>query len=144
MYSVVPFKEEHLTEMLKQKINKAEREMCIAKDLRERAHTSFTGMFKDKPMVCGGVVDYEDGIGYLWTVFDERSSKCFQSVFGSIKDFIKKVKPNYANLMLAIPCDFEQGKRRAELLGFRLLHERAVKFLSNGTDCSIYVMKGGS
>lgn len=144
MFERVKFTRSHLVEMLKQPVNESARQYfdTINFDLLE-SFPAFTGMLKGKPAVCGGVIPYWKGRGYLWTVFDETSKGCFVPVFRGIKSLLRDLRPHYIRLEMAVPCDFEIGLRRAHMLGFITECERASRFLPDGSDCALLVMMGG-
>jgi len=144
MFEKVAFKRGHLSEMLNQKSNSDNVEFfkTVDFDVLEKL-SSITGMINGKPVVCGGIVPYWNGRGYLWTVFDENSKEYFVPIFRGIKSFLNDVAPFYNRLEIAVPCNFEIGIRRAKMLGFITECERAIKFLPNGEDCSLMVYLGG-
>ncbi len=145
MFEVVLFKRGHIKEMLEQPMNGDAREFfsTVNYDLVEKLE-SFTGLLNGKPIICGGIMPYWRGRGSIWTVFDEAAKMNFTPVFRGMKNFIDKARPFYNRLELAVPCDFEIGIRRAKLLGFTVECERALRFLPDGKDCTLFVLFGGA
>ena len=96
MFERVAFKRNHVIDLLQQKINDDGREFFknVNFDVIESLE-SFTGMLNGRPVVCGGVVPFWNGRGYLWTVFDEGSKNCFVPVFRGIKSFLKDAGKAY-------------------------------------------------
>lgn len=140
MFNVVPFKKEHIATLVEQKINLGNKEFFLSglgKDF-ESHHDSFTGIIDGKPVVCGGIKEIWPNRGIIWCVFSESSKTNFVPVFRGIRTFLSKSKFN--RIEVCIPCNFEIGKRRAEMLGFKLEIPCAKKYLADGTDCTIYSM----
>lgn len=136
----VKFEREHILPLLDQKINANIRESYraqIAEQL-ESVPDSFTGILDGKVMICGGALKYWNGRAFIWTVFNEESKGCFLIVFRQIQNLFRDLLTRYHRLELAIPREFEIGRRRAKLLGFQLECECARKFLDDGTDCALY------
>ena len=142
MFELVPFKMEHITPVLDQKINQGVKAFFLAQGKRyEDPKLGMTGMFHGKPIVFGGFEPIWDNRGMVWCVFSNEEKKHFVPVFRGIKKFL--LQTPYVRTEVYIPFDFEQGKRRAEMLGFKLECARAPKFLPNGTDCAIYCLIKG-
>lgn len=139
MFSLVAYKKEHVIPMLDQPSNLHAKTDYLA-GLAEWAETkeSFTGVLNGLPVVCGGLLMCWKDRGQIWTVFSEECKSNFIPVFRGIRAYLDQQNEKVARLELSIPCEFELGRRRAELLGFKLECERARKFLPDGTDCALY------
>jgi hypothetical protein len=135
MFELIKFKMEHILPLLNQPINK---KAGFTKEMAETAQTyeSYTALVNGEPYWCGGIVKCWEGRGQVWSVFSEKSKYNFLPLFRGLKRSIDKL--SYNRLELAIPCDFEIGKRRAQLFGFKLECEKAKKYLPNGVDCALY------
>lgn len=144
MFKLVPFKGEHIMEVLKDPINAAFVESHSRAELHqwlEAQDYSFTGFLDDKVAVCGGITPYWPGRGHIWTMFNGETRENFLPVFRGIQDFLSsQLEKNFHRIEVSIPCEFELGRRRAELLGFRLECEFAEKYLPDGRDASVYSM----
>lgn len=141
MFEIVKYKKEHIIPMLDQKANIANKELFLSGQMAAvEAADSFTGLLDGKPVLCGGVFQYWNGRGLLWSVFNEECKSNFVPVFRGIKKFLSEQLKIYNRIEVAIPCDFEAGKRRIKLLGFKLECEKAEKFLPNGQDCALYAL----
>lgn len=142
--NLVPYKKEHALQLAAQPMNaeaRASYEGGLAELLEK--HSSMTVMVNDMPMVCGGVIEMWKGRGYLWTMFNEQSKRCFVPTFRGIQKFLDIQLEKYPRLEVAIPVSFKLGQRRAELLGFKMECPLAKKFLPNGEDCVLYSMVRG-
>ena len=140
MFEVVPYKHWHIEPFLEQKINlplKGFFTHGLGREFEKRGN-AFTGLVDRVPMVCGAIEEVWENRGTVWCMFNEECKTNFIPVFRAIKKFIMASK--FKRIEICIPCDFEQGKRRAKMLGFELETECARKYLPSGTDCSIYVM----
>ena len=145
-FSLIPYRKEHVMPLLDQPINRDSRADFIG-GLAEWAEkqNSFTGIINDVPVVCGGVLEYWPGRAQIWTIFNAESKENFVPVFRGIKRFLAEQGKTFRRLEISVPCNFELGRRRAELLGFKLECGFAEAFLPDGTDCALYslVRKGG-
>ena len=92
--------------------------------------------YKDRLMLSGGVIGYWFNRAQVWTFFSEKSKDNFISAFRAIKRFLDYQPFN--RVELSVPVNFEQGKRRALLLGFNLECESAKSYLPDGTDCALF------
>lgn len=139
MFEYVPYKREHITMLLDQKMNEDTRQFFTPEALTAlETQECGTAMVNGVPYWCGGIAKCWEGRGMIWSVFNEESKKNFLPLFRGLKKVLEKSP--YRRLEVAIPFHFQQGKRRAELLGFRLECDRAKKFLPNGEDCSLYAL----
>lgn len=139
MFDLVPYKHKHVIQILDQKINLGDKDFYLhgpGKDFEKRG-TAFTGMYDGIPMVCGAIENIWPGRGIIWCMFNENAKQNFVPVFRGIRKFLNKSK--LQRIEVCIPCGFETGVRRAKMLGFEMECERARKYLSNGTDCTILV-----
>lgn len=139
MFELVPYKKEHVIPMLDQKENLALKEPFLAGAAEGLEATGATTiMVNGIPAVCGGVLQYWEGRGQVWAVFNEEFKNNFVPVFRGLKVFIKVHLEKYRRLETSIPLEFPKGKRRAEMLGFKLECELARQYLPNGGDASLY------
>lgn len=141
MFERVPFKREHLAHMFVQESNASARAFFenINYDVLEKMQ-SFTGMLNGYPAVCGGVAPCWQGRGSIWAVFDENTKRSFLPVFRGLKSFLNDALLVYNRLEMSVPCDLKNELRRAKLLGFSVECERAVHFLPDGKDCTLFVL----
>lgn len=140
MFELVPYKHEHVVQLLDQKINLSVKEYFLNGPGREFENrgTAVTGMLNGEVMVCGAIEKIWDNRGIIWCVFNERSKHNHISIFRAMKKYLKESA--YNRIEVSVDCAFTHGRRRVEMLGFKLECERAAKFLPDGTDCAIYSM----
>jgi len=140
MFKIVQYKHEHVVPLLDQKINSGIKDYFLegpGKDFETRG-TAVTGMLNGEVMVCGAIEKIWDHRGIIWCVFNEKSKHNHISIFRAMKKFLKESA--YDRIEVSVACDFAHGRRRVEMLGFKLECERAAKYLPDGTDCAIYSM----
>lgn len=139
MFEKVPFKAEHLMELLKEPTNdgiRADFTLEGAKTLEN--HETFTGMLDGRPVICGGTVPFWKGRAYAWTVFSGSTKSNFLPVFRAIKQHLNSLP--YTRIEMCVPFNFKEGHRRATALGFSVECSCAKKFLPSGEDATLYVM----
>lgn len=145
MSELVKFKAAHLRPLLEQPVNAGLRDWFlsgVADQLEVTESASF--VYKDEVMVCGGITKYWEGRGQLWTVFNENAKFNFVPTFRAIKHWLNyQIENQYKRIELSVNCDFEIGRRRAELLGFKLECATAKNYLPSGGDCSLYSLVRG-
>lgn len=142
MYKLVPYEAKHIWSLLEEPINLFCKDLFLsglAVSLEgSDAMTIFRG---DQVLVCGGINPYWAGRGQIWTMFSLESKKYFLPVFRLIKKWLKEMlQTKYARIEVSVDYGFEQGCRRAEMLGFELEVKRAKQYLPGGRDCTLYSM----
>lgn len=144
MFEVVPYKHDHVLPLLEQGINKPLAGFFLHGLGRqfETRGTAFTGLSAGKVLVCGGIDEIWENRGIVWTIFNEETKQNFLPVFRAFKKFLAASK--FRRIEISVPYGFEQGARRARLLGFKLECECARAYLPDGTDCAIYSLVKGS
>lgn len=140
MFKIVPFKKEHLEVMLTQPTHiEAGILTWYESGNAERMEKlcSFTGLWNGVPLICGGVIDYWENRGQLWSWFNAETPKmAFPAVIRGIKKFLA-AQP-YNRVEMCHPVGDDQLARRALLLGFKLECSFARSYLPDGTDCALY------
>lgn len=139
MFDVVKFRKEHILPMMGQVAN------ADIKNWLENGHAqemedhkaSHTVIVNGVPAVCGGLVEYWADRGYLWCILNQDFKHNFVPAFRGIQAFLKLFKCR--RMELAVPVNFEQGKRRAKLLGFTMETACAKRFFVDGQDAAIFV-----
>lgn len=141
MFDLVPYKREHLIPLLDQRENLSVKELFISGTAESLEKSdAFTLLVNGVPSVCGGVLRYWEGRGQIWCVFNEDFRHNFVPVFRGIKVYLSEQLKTYRRIEASIPIDFPKGRRRIEMLGFKLECELAEKFLPDGRSCSLYAL----
>ncbi len=138
MFELVPFKKEHLEPLMLQKINAYVPEWVRKGHAAEMEKTgAVTVLVNGEITMCGGVTYIWEGRGQIWSIFSETCKKNFIPTFRAIRKYLDSSP--FRRIEMAVPYDFELGKRRAKLLGFKVECERAEKYSSSGADHTLYV-----
>lgn len=142
MFELVKFEASHMITLSQEPINKWVEGMVLSGQAAEleEGDNNFTFLIDGYPHMCGGIGTYWNGRGQLWSIFSERSKDNFLPSFRCIQRWLIEQRKIFRRIELSVDYEFEQGKRRAEMLGFKLEIERARKFLPNGKDVSLYAM----
>jgi hypothetical protein len=142
---LVAFKAEHLLRIAIDENNSDYREMVdsgVAKRLEGEQSVSF--MRNGYPVGCGGICEIWNGRGHSWSVFSKRSLHCQTGLIRAMNRWIAwQLKNHWRRIEASVDIDFPKGKKRLELLGFRLETALAKKYLPDGKDCSIYSLVRG-
>lgn len=142
MFDIRPFETEHLLSLIHEPANKEYEtwfKSGLAFELEKTDAVSF--FVKDRLQLCGGIRPYWPGRGQIWIVFSEHIKHSFVPSFRAINKWLTyQLKNNYKRIELSVDHSFPLGRRRAELLGFKLDVEIADQFLPSGEACSLYSM----
>lgn len=138
MIYYAPFLAEHLPRIQLQD------EQCWVKDLFAGApldslENDFSAtVFRDKtPIACGGVVDFGDGRGFLWSYLGMNiSPRDFIKVHAITRALVEQFP--FRRLEAYVSCDFENGHRWMRSLGFDMECARMKSFQKNGADSALY------
>lgn len=137
--NIVPFKAEHLMAVELQDSqsylsNWVSPEQAAA---LESTAWAYTGMLDDNIAGCAGVLPMWQGRGVAWAYisrFAERNH--FISVHKSVSRFLEACY--LQRIEMTVDCDFPQGHRWAEMLGFTKEAECMKAYRPDGGDCSLY------
>lgn len=137
MMTVVPYKAEHLLEMVLQ----PGQEYALPFVTPEHAKAlegeyAFTALVDGRPIAVGGVKELWKNRALCWTFIDRNAGKHFAELHRTVKRLIDLVP--YRRLEAETPCDFKQGHRWLKMLGFKLEAERMRAFQIDGSDSSLY------
>jgi hypothetical protein len=112
----------------------------VTPDLAEalgRSGWAYTGMDGDTPVGCAGVINVWQGRGICWAYLSASlSSHRFLEVHRAVSRFLETCYVQ--RLEMTVDCDFEQGHRWAEMLGFEMEAERMQAYRPDGGDCALY------
>lgn len=137
MMTVVPYKAEHLLEMVLQ----PGQEYALPYVTPEHAKAlegefAFTALMDGRPIAVGGIRELWANRGLCWTFIDKGAGKHFTELHRIVKRMIE-IAP-YRRLEAETPCGFEQGHRWLKMLGFTLEAERMRAFQIDGGDSALY------
>lgn len=134
----------HLFELVKEPLNQYLEEWFTSGKVEDlEKGESFTFIYKDQIMLCGGITPYWTGRGQLWCVFSGKAHDRFVPCYRAIKKWIDdQLRRNFVRIEVSIDHgeSFDLASRRAELLGFYIECPLARKYLPNGGDVALYAM----
>lgn len=143
MFKVVRLKDSHLGKMLDDPLNESMKAVFTEQLIDEiiSGHSVAIVDENQEVYLVAGVKEYWAGRGHIWTMLASHSKYHFVTIFRIIGRWLKEqLEHQYFRLEVSIPVHFEQGKRRALMLGFKCEAPFAPKYLPNGEDVSIYAM----
>lgn len=134
----VPFKAEHLKELLKEDAVAYLRpyfneELMINMESNQYIHSIELG---GKVVFCGGVSMYWPGRGEAWAFFDSTCRKNFVPVFRIVREWIHNCPVR--RLEAAVDVGSVEAHRWVQLLGFVLEAPFLKSFRPDGGDVSLY------
>lgn len=137
MMTIVPYKAEHLLEMVLQ----PGQEYALPYITPEYAialqnQYAFTALVEGRPIAVGGVTELWTNRGLCWTFIDRKAGSHFAELHRAVKRLLDIVP--YRRLEAETPCGFAQGHRWLKMLGFTLEAERMRAFQVDGSDSSLY------
>lgn len=136
---VIPFKAEHLIELLKEESAAHLREHLTERHCKALEGAPFTASMElgGEIVMCGGVAIYWHGRGEVWSFYSSACKRNYVPVFRAVKKWLDEVPVRRLELAAEIGNKFAQ--RQAMLLGFELEVPRLRAFQPNGADCAMYV-----
>lgn len=99
---------------------------------------AFTAMDDDgTPLGCAGVINVWQGRGMAWAYLSKRATQDkFLFVHRAVARFLEGCYVK--RIEMTVDCEFEQGHRWAELLGFQMEAERMRAYRPDGGDVALY------
>ena len=135
--NVVPFKREHLREMLVQESQLHHLQYLTDQILTEMERSfSFTAMRDNEVYMCGGVFALSEWRGHSWSYISEKAGKYFIQLARITNRCLEM--SGFKRIEADVDEDFVQGHRFVKLLGFKLEALSRVGFHSDGRSCSLY------
>lgn len=134
---VVPFRREHLREMVIQQRQQG-MESWLTEDIYDamEAASSFTGTDGDEVLACAGVFEVTPGRALAWAYISDDVGRRMVYVTRAVRRYLD-MSP-YRRIEMDVDCEFEAAHRWAELLGFTLEAPRRRFFTPDGRDCALY------
>ena len=137
-YELKKLKREHIVELLKDDINNDVR-IWMKEDLIDKVMEFDFNMslfYKDELMAVFGTQPCWLNRAYLWAIFSKRCKKNFLPVFRGMKRYLE-YQP-FKRAEVCVRSDFKLGRRRMELLGFKLECSSAESYMPNGDSAALY------
>lgn len=138
MITVVKLKAEHLdlldeqgaTAYLKPYMNDSHLKALVD------APYTYTALYKDRVVLCAGVIEYWPGRGEGFAIFDKNCREIFSEIHYCVKAFLDSCPVK--RVEAAVHVDFKAGHRWAKALGLKLEAPILRSYLPGGGDCSLY------
>jgi len=136
---IVDFEAKHLMSIKLQDAQRYEGS-CIDQVLADQIVGSyaFTALEGDDVVGCGGIAELYTGRGLCWTYISQSAKpRNFLMVHRAVQAAIKNCP--IKRLEMTVDCEFSQGHRWANQLGFTLETSRMRHYRPDGGDCAMYV-----
>jgi hypothetical protein len=99
---------------------------------------AFTVMSGDKPVACGGAIDYWMDRAEAWSyISDDIGPRLFLRMHHAVKRFFDA--HGATRIEAYVDCQFPEGHRWALALGFKVETPRLEKYWPGGRDATCYV-----
>ena len=141
MIEVVPFKKEHLFELLKEGFLDHKIQPFFLPEygeVIEKSQRAFTVLQDSRIVLFGGATVFWKERAELWIVFRKQKIENFIGVFNILKQWLSSYKKEFARLEMVVDFDSEVQHRWAKLLGFTQEAYKLKKYLPHGGDASLY------
>lgn len=135
---VVPFKAEHLGDILLQESQIAFQPSMLDVSygkMLETAGPAFTAIYDEHVVACLGIIPQWENRAVAWGLIGIDAGRAFVSVHRAVRRFLELQQ--YARIETAVSSEFEEGHRWAQLLGFQ--KEGTMRaYTPDGRDCDLY------
>ena len=134
---VVPFQAEHIAQL---ELQSAQQYLSSwvtpaqAKALEE--FPSFSGVVNGTPVGAMGILPQWQGRAVAWGFLSDTGYSTFVKIHREVKSFLEHCC--IQRVEATVDCDFEQGHRWVQMLGFKLEAERMRAYGPTGGDCALY------
>lgn len=132
---LIPFKADHLFAIMDDK-ERSFYNPALAKEMESLDSATF--IYNGEVQSCFGITKYWEGRGQVWVVFNRSIKRNYIPTFRAGKRWVYGMLDKYRRIEVCVKHDFDLGRRRVELVGFKLECARAEKYLPDGTDCALY------
>jgi len=138
MFAVTPFIPAHLGLIKLQKLQMQLSDWVSYEQASTLAQfPSYTAFDGDTPIGAAGVMPIWQGRAQAWAFLSEMGPQNFIKCHRAVKHFLDGCEVR--RLEISVDCDFKQGHKWAEMLGFTLECERMQHYSPDGQDCASYV-----
>lgn len=134
---VVPFQAEHIAQLELQSAQQYLSNWVTpeqAKALEE--FPSFSGVVNGSPVASLGILPQWHGRAIAWGFLSEMGCRTFVQIHREVLSFLDDCF--VPRVEATVDCDFEQGHRWVQMLGFKLEAERMHSYGPTGGDCALY------
>lgn len=140
MIEIVPFKKEHMHELLREPHNHFLKTLLTEAQLEATEHTGLaqTVLRKStgKVLCCGGVTEYWPGRGECWCTFTQDCRSEFVAITRTAIRLFESVPVK--RIEAAVELHFNEGHRWIKALGFKLDAPLLQAYFPDGKDAVLY------
>jgi len=134
---VVPFKQEHYWAIDIQDAQADARQLTKPDDVAGLEHVSTYTVFEgDKIAAVFGWIEIYQTRALMWALISKTAGPHMMGLTRIAKRLLNGLP--YRRIEIEVDCDFEQGHRWAQIMGFELEVPRLRAYGINGGDCALY------
>jgi len=133
---VVPFKREHLMNILIQNQQEGFQEMLTPFVMRQLEKDGFTAIDDGEILGCAGATELSPNRALVWAYISRNVGSRMIHITRAVKRYLS-IAP-YRRIEMDVDCDFPEAHRWARMLGFELECERRRAYTPDGKDCALY------
>lgn len=140
MMEVVPFKVEHLKQMVHQERNGGLDWLEITETFKTlEGEVAYSLIDEGVVLICAGMVGMHSGRGVAWAyIANDLGLKTMVKVTRYVKEYLA-IAP-FHRIEMHVDCDFDKAHNWAKHLGFNMECERMKAFTPDKRDCALYAM----
>jgi hypothetical protein len=101
----------------------------------QTAGPAYSAVIDDKVIACLGIIPQWENRAIAWGLISGDAGKYFIGVHKAVKRFLDL--QDYARIETSVSCNFDQGHRWAQMLGFER-EGMMRKYTPDGRDCDLY------
>jgi len=134
---VVPFKRNHLQEMVMQDFQ-AKHENYFDEGVYHtlEGNFSFSVLDGEEVVACGGALEVSAGRYIAWSYLSNVAKDKMVSLTRHVRRGLALIP--YRRMEMDVACDFPEAHRWAKMLGFEMECERRRAFSPDGKDYALY------
>lgn len=139
MVEAVPFKAEHLTQIVEDGLLDKKLKPWITHETApamEKRGDIYSVLDEGRAVAVGGIIEYWVNRGEAWLIFGKTNTRTFVIIFKMVQRFLEL--STLKRIEMVIDYDFVQGHRWARLLGFKKEAELLKHYRPDGGDVSLY------
>jgi len=134
---IVPYKAEHLLAITAQEAQAYLREFITPEYAKSLENTlSFTALAGDRVVGCGGLAEIWKDRALLWSFLDRSAKEHLFAITKITRNFIDTAP--YRRIEAETDCEFKEGHRWLQMLGFKMEAERMKCVRVDGGDSALY------
>jgi hypothetical protein len=133
---IVPFKREHLKNILIQNQQEGFQELLTPLLMRQLEKDGYTAVDNGEIIACAGASEVCPNRALAWAYISRDVGPRMIQVTRAVKRYLS-IAP-YRRIEMDVDCDFPEAHRWARMLGFELECERRRAYTPDGRDCALY------